>query len=103
MRNGVQRRSSQILIQRVRQTDGLRGQRGGEGLAIGGQNGSGGGQGWGGGHGERWFVDPQTLLKNRRYMVSVRKTEHKTVKVIKYVDINIYTNIICMYIYIYIK
>lgn len=62
VRDGVEGGGGQILIQRVRQTDGLRGRGGG------GRRGAAGcrGERWDGGHGEKRFVDPQTLLRNKK-------------------------------------
>ena len=45
------------------------------GLAVGGQSRCGGGQRRVGGHGERWFVDPKTLLNNGDISVSTSEAE----------------------------
>lgn len=64
VRDGVQGRSRQVLVQRVRQADGLRGRQG-DSRAAGCRGGNGGGrQGGTGGQGEGRLLDPEALLEH---------------------------------------
>lgn len=65
VRDGVQGRSRQVLVQRVRQADGLRGRQGDGRAARCRGGGGGGGQGGTRGQGEGRLLDPEALLERR--------------------------------------